>query len=97
MVGWKIKIHKGEEMNWKEELKKELTKSGALHKDAWDLPMIEADGNGFLNFIESFIESLLKKQRIICAKELFKETSRYNGDMISEMTIIRNAPEPEDL
>jgi len=82
-------------MNWKEELKKELTKSGALHKDAWDLSIIEADGDGFLNFIEPFISNLLKKQRESCADAYAKTYSC--DDSMTDVLIIENAPEPEDL
>ena len=60
----------------------------------WKDELEEICGEEYIEAVEALIESLLKKQRENCAKELFKKTERYNGDMVSEMDVIKNAPEP---
>ena len=79
-------------MTWEDELKVKYMKQ--FHLMDWKsnsdwVPTIQT-----FEWFKLEITSLLKKQREICAMELFKKTERYEGDMVSEMDMIRNAPEP---
>ena len=86
-------------MNWKEELKKKVTTmicEGNISDVASKvipefIPYIK------LSEVESFIESLLKKQREICAEHLHKNNG-CSGDCEEcedDMNVIKSAPEPE--
>ena len=54
-------------MNWEEQLREKL--DSAKRKDGWGYDIVEADYDGLVGMLESFIKSLLKKQRGEIEKE----------------------------
>ena len=86
MVGWKIKIHKGEEMNIEERLK--------------EVALDDYDSTGILvvtlGKATEICKKALKKQREICAETLRQYIIQYGYSPVV-FREIKNAPEPEDL